>query len=146
MSSCALSERSISFTTAGVRPLPPTDTTGGSSPLQRGVGAHRAHVTGGNWHRPVACDDGSCNLTCAGGATCNLSCSGDDCNTTCATGRVSAPLVMRWVALKDKAAFARQLDAQAALPGLRRVLVGHGAPITDDPAGTLRQVAAQLRR
>lgn len=61
------------------------------------------------------------------------------------TGRVSAPRVMRWVALKDKAAFARQLDAQAALPGLRRVLVGHGAPITDDPAGTLRQVAAQLR-
>ncbi len=36
---------------------PPTDTTGGSSPLLRGVGAHRAHVTGGDWHRPVACDD-----------------------------------------------------------------------------------------
>ncbi len=61
------------------------------------------------------------------------------------TGKVSAPRVMRWLAVKDKAAFARQLEREAALPGLTRVLFAHGKPITDDPAAALSQVAAQLR-
>ena len=61
------------------------------------------------------------------------------------TGQVSAPRVVRWLALKDKAAFARQLDELAATPGLRRVLVGHGKPIDDDPPAALRRVAGQLR-
>jgi hypothetical protein len=60
------------------------------------------------------------------------------------TGQVSAPRVMRWLALKDKRAFARQLDGLAATPGLARVLVGHGKPITDDAAGALRRVSKQL--
>lgn len=60
------------------------------------------------------------------------------------TGQVSAPRVVRWLALKDKRAFARQVEALAATPGLRRVLVGHGTPITDDPAGALRRVVRQL--
>lgn len=61
------------------------------------------------------------------------------------TGQVSAPRVVRWLALKDRRAFAAQLDGLAATPGLRRVLVGHGRPITDDADGALRRVAAQLR-
>jgi predicted CxxxxCH...CXXCH cytochrome family protein len=37
---------------------PPLDTTGGQSPLLRGVGAHRAHLTtGAFWHRDLACAD-----------------------------------------------------------------------------------------
>jgi hypothetical protein len=60
------------------------------------------------------------------------------------TGRVSAPRVVRWIAIKDRRAFAAQLARLAATPGLDRVLVGHGKPITDDPAGALRGVAAQL--
>lgn len=60
------------------------------------------------------------------------------------TGQVSAPRVMRWLALKDKRAFARQLDGLAATPGLARVLVGHGTPITDGPADALRRVSRQL--
>lgn len=61
------------------------------------------------------------------------------------TGRVSTPRVMRWLGVKDKPAFAAYLDRLAGTPGLRRLLFGHGEPITDDPAGALRQVAAQLR-
>jgi hypothetical protein len=61
------------------------------------------------------------------------------------TGRVSAPRAVRWLALKDKRAFAKQLDELAATPGLKRVLVGHGKPVDTDPAGALRGVAEQLR-
>jgi len=61
------------------------------------------------------------------------------------TGRVSAPRLIRWFGIKDKAKFAAQIDQLAATTGLRRVLFGHGAPIIDDPAGALRSVAAQLR-
>jgi hypothetical protein len=60
------------------------------------------------------------------------------------TGRVSAPRAARWLMIQDKRALAAQLEQLAALPGLRRVLVGHGAPITADPAGALRSVAQQL--
>lgn len=62
------------------------------------------------------------------------------------TGRISAPRVMRWFAIKDKRAFAAQLDRLAETPGLDRLLFGHGAPITEDCAGALRSVATQLRR
>jgi hypothetical protein len=60
------------------------------------------------------------------------------------TGRVAAPRVMRWLAIKDKRAFAAHLEKLAQLPGLKRILFGHGAPITDDAPGALRKVAAQL--
>jgi hypothetical protein len=60
------------------------------------------------------------------------------------TGQVSSPRVMRWLALKDKRAFAAHLEKLAQRPGLRRILFGHGRPVTDDPAGALRKVAAQL--
>ncbi len=60
------------------------------------------------------------------------------------TGRVALPRLIRLFGVKDKRAFAAQLDRLAALPDLRRVLVGHGAPIQDDPRGALRAVATQL--
>jgi hypothetical protein len=61
------------------------------------------------------------------------------------TGRVSVPRVMRWIGVKDRRAFANQLEALAATPGLRRICFGHGLPITDDPARALRSVVTQLR-
>jgi hypothetical protein len=48
------------------------------------------------------------------------------------------------VLVKDPAAAASQLEVMAALPGLHRVLVCHGAPITDNPAAALRAAAAKL--
>jgi hypothetical protein len=60
------------------------------------------------------------------------------------TGTVSAPRAMRWMMLKDKKAFASQLD-KLAESGVTRLLFGHGKPITDDAPGALRKVAAQLR-
>ena len=61
------------------------------------------------------------------------------------SGRVAAPRMARWLMMKDKKAVVGTLDRIAAAPGLRRILVGHGRPITEDPAGALRQVITQLR-
>ncbi len=61
------------------------------------------------------------------------------------TGTISAPRVMRLFALKDKKAFADHLERLAATPNLTRLTFGHGHPITDDPAGALRKVVAQIR-
>ena len=38
-------------------PAPPQDTHGNQLTTARGVGAHQAHLNGGNWHRPVNCAD-----------------------------------------------------------------------------------------
>ena len=46
--------------------------------------------------------------------------------------------------VKDKLALAAQLRAWAALPCLTRIIVSHGDPITDDPAGTLRRLADEV--
>jgi len=61
------------------------------------------------------------------------------------TGTVSLPRAMRWIFVKDKAAFATQLEQLAATPKLERLCFGHGKPVTEDPAGVLRRVAATLR-
>lgn len=61
------------------------------------------------------------------------------------TGKVSAPRAIKWIFVKDKRAFAEQLDLLAATPHLERLCFGHGQPVTDDPAGVLRGVAASLR-
>lgn len=60
------------------------------------------------------------------------------------TGQTATPRIVRWWFLKDKRAFTAQLERLAATPGLRRVLVGHGRPINEDPASALRAVVAQL--
>lgn len=61
-------------------------------------------------------------------------------------GCTGGPLVhsfWRWTG--DKAALGAHLERLASLPGLARIIPGHGEPIEDDPAGTLRAVAATLR-
>jgi hypothetical protein len=61
------------------------------------------------------------------------------------TGTISAPRVIRLMGIKDKNAFAGHLERLAATPRLERLTFGHGKPITDDPAGALRTVVAQMR-
>jgi len=60
-------------------------------------------------------------------------------------GKPSVPRVIRMMAVKDKRAFADQLDQLAETPRLQRLLFGHGKPVTEDAPGALRAVAAQLR-
>jgi hypothetical protein len=61
------------------------------------------------------------------------------------TGQVSVPRVMRWLGVKDRRAFAGQIERMAGTAGLRRVLFGHGDAVADDAPGALRRVVAQLR-
>jgi hypothetical protein len=60
------------------------------------------------------------------------------------TGRLSVPRVMRWIGLKDRAAAVERLDRLAELPGLARILVGHGDTLTDSPRQALKQAARDL--
>jgi hypothetical protein len=61
------------------------------------------------------------------------------------TGRVSVPRLMRWMVVKDKQALAAHLERLAATPDLKRIIVSHGAVITEKPGDTLRAAAAELR-
>jgi len=61
------------------------------------------------------------------------------------TGRVSTPRIQRWIALRDRKAFAAHLERLAGAPELRRLLFGHGSAITSEPGAALREVVAQLR-
>ena len=63
------------------------------------------------------------------------------------TGSTGGPRIsrlMRWFVIADKAAFRAHLEKLAALPNLAHVVVSHHEVIRDDPAGTLRRVAATL--
>ncbi len=61
------------------------------------------------------------------------------------TGTISVPRVVRWIALKDRRALAAQLERLAGTTNLKRLLFGHGKPITEEPATALRKVVSQLR-
>jgi hypothetical protein len=63
---------------------------------------------------------------------------------TDSTGGPRVSRVMKWFVIADKAAFRTHLEKLAALPDLRRVVVSHHVTITDDPAGTLSRVAAEV--
>lgn len=52
--------------------------------------------------------------------------------------------IARWFLVKDGQALAAHLARIADLPGLRSVVVSHHEVIDQDPAGTLRRVAATL--
>lgn len=52
--------------------------------------------------------------------------------------------VARWFIIKDKRAFRAELEKLADTAGLVRVIVSHHETIDDDPARTLRRVAATL--
>jgi hypothetical protein len=65
-------------------------------------------------------------------------------HVTQSSGGPKTSRIARLFVLKDKAAFAAQLD-QLATPGLTRVIVAHEDVIDRDPAGALRSIAASLR-
>jgi hypothetical protein len=51
--------------------------------------------------------------------------------------------VARLLLIKDKAAFAAHLE-RLATPDLQRVIVAHHQTISDDPAATVRRIAASV--
>lgn len=60
-------------------------------------------------------------------------------------GRPAVPRFSRWLLVKDKRAFADHLRSAAdGSAPLRRVIVGHGATIVDDPSAVLKQVADEM--
>jgi hypothetical protein len=64
-----------------------------------------------------------------------------------AIGSGSGPRVTRiarWTIVKDKAAYAAHLRRIAAMPGLARIIPGHGDVVRDKAAATLEKVAATL--
>jgi hypothetical protein len=58
--------------------------------------------------------------------------------------RPQVPRVIRRMMIDNPAALAAQMRRWADLPDLRRIIVSHGDPITRDPAGELRRLAATL--
>jgi hypothetical protein len=62
---------------------------------------------------------------------------------TCSSGGPRVSRVARLFLIKDKAAFVAHL-ARLATPDLRRVIVAHHQTIAEDPAGTLRRIAASV--
>jgi len=65
-------------------------------------------------------------------------------HVTQSSGGPRVSRLARMFLIKDAAAFAAQLEALAAQP-LARVIVAHHDVIVDDPAGTLKRIAASLR-
>ena len=63
---------------------------------------------------------------------------------TQSSGGPTVSRISRWLVVADKPAFRAHLERLAELPDLRRVIVSHYETITEDPAGTLRRVAAAL--
>jgi hypothetical protein len=61
------------------------------------------------------------------------------------TGTISVPRAVRWIAIKDRRAFAAHLERLADTPGLKTLMFGHGKPITSDAPGALRSAVALLR-
>ena len=59
---------------------------------------------------------------------------------------VSRPSIPRTVRrfIKNPKALADQMRAWAKIPNLKRIIVSHGEPITEDPAGVLKRLAAKL--
>jgi hypothetical protein len=60
------------------------------------------------------------------------------------TGRAGVPRFSRWFIVNDRAAFRGHLEELASETNLRQILVGHGRTISDDAAGALKSVAAEL--
>lgn len=60
------------------------------------------------------------------------------------TGIPSVPRVARWILISDKRAFRSHLDRLADTENLQRIIVGHGAMLTESPSQTLHTVAAAL--
>jgi hypothetical protein len=63
---------------------------------------------------------------------------------TQSTGGPKVSRIARLFLMKDRAQFRAQIEALAAVPGLRRVIVSHHRVIDEDPARVLRDVATTL--
>lgn len=48
--------------------------------------------------------------------------------------------------IKDEKALAKQMRGWADLPNLKRIIISHVDPITDDPAGQLRRLADEMEK
>jgi len=59
------------------------------------------------------------------------------------TGRPSVPRIARWMLVKDKNAFRTHVE-RLATPDVKRVIVGHGKPLTVDPSAALRDALTSL--
>ena len=60
------------------------------------------------------------------------------------TGQVSVPRIARWMIVKDKKAFTRQVGELADNPRLKRIMFAHGKPVDSGAADALRGVVRQL--
>lgn len=60
------------------------------------------------------------------------------------SGTLSVPRVSRWMIVADNKLFRSHLEQLAGDASLTRIVVGHGATITDGAAAQLRQAAARL--
>ena len=63
---------------------------------------------------------------------------------TGSTGGPRVSRIMRTLVISDSKAFRAHLERLADLPELKRIIVSHHVTIDQDPAGTLRAVAATL--
>ncbi|MBW2458851.1 MAG: hypothetical protein JRI68_30405, partial [Deltaproteobacteria bacterium] len=63
---------------------------------------------------------------------------------TQSTGGPRVSRVVRWFVMKDRELLRTSLERLADTTVLKRIIVSHHRMITDDPAGTLRAVAARL--
>jgi len=60
------------------------------------------------------------------------------------TGRVAVPRIFRWFFIKDRKAFTSHISKLADTGDLKRVIVSHGAMLTDKPADQLRSALTTL--
>ncbi len=63
---------------------------------------------------------------------------------TQSTGGPRVSRIVRWFVAKDRRALRTHLERLADTPDLARVIVSHGAMVTDDAAGMVRTAAATL--
>lgn len=63
---------------------------------------------------------------------------------TQSTGGPRVSRVVRWFVMKNRELLRTSFERLADTPDLKRIIVSHHRMITDDPAGTLRAVAATL--
>lgn len=60
------------------------------------------------------------------------------------TGMPAVPRITRWFMVKDKPAFVGQLEKLGQTPNLKRIIVSHGKPLTENLGDLMKTVAARL--
>jgi hypothetical protein len=60
------------------------------------------------------------------------------------TGKPSIPRIAKWMIVKDKETFRSKLGGLAVIPDLKRIILSHGAMLTDGAGDKLRAVAAEM--